>query len=727
MLRIGIGHDTHRLADGGPLRLGGVTIPFERHLVGHSDADVLLHAVTDALLGAAALGDIGEQFPDTDAVNRGRDSADMLRRACELVRARGYQIGNLDCIVFAQRPKLSPFKEVIRASIAAILGIDALQVGVKAKTGELVGPVGREEALMAECVALLTTEPPATTASVDASSSSAPTNSRPGGVPAAAPVSVPASVSQTSWANRTMSTISSSIRVYNTLTKLKEPLETVQPGHVGIYLCGPTVYKPAHIGHMVGPVIFDTIKRYLVHCGYQVTWVVNITDVDDKLIAQSRERGIPMSQVATEMTMDYMANLKSLGVDQIDHMPKATEHIDEIIKFIGELIERGFAYASGGDVFFDVAADPGYGKLSNRSADDQQGEGGGAASKKRSPGDFALWKSAKPGEPAWDSPWGAGRPGWHIECSAMSRRLLGKTFDIHGGGLDLVFPHHENEVAQSECCHGQPMVKYWLHNGLMRAGTAGKVGGRADRAEGAAEPVEAATVDTKISRSKGAGGLADLIARQGGEKLRFFLLRTHYRSTAVFGEEEVAEAGVGLETFWRFIERFQRVTGTSFYELKAAMRRTDGDFDPAGDALLVEVKQRRDAYLAHMDDDFNTGAAISELFELVRALNKFVDQHQLEEKGAAQPQLVATFVRAATVLRELGAILGLFRAPVAKANGAGQAELVEKLMALIIELRADARVKKDFATADKIRQALTQHGVTLEDRKGVTHWRADKQ
>lgn len=514
------------------------------------------------------------------------------------------------------------------------------------------------------------------------------------------------------------------IRVYNTLTKLKEPLQTVQPGHVGIYLCGPTVYKPAHIGHMVGPVIFDTIKRYLVYSGYRVTWVVNITDVDDKLIGQARERDIPMSQVATEMTMDYMANLKALGVDQIDHMPKATEHIDEIIRFIGELIERGHAYESGGDVFFDVASDPGYGKLSNRSADEQQGEGGGAASKKRSSGDFALWKSAKPGEPSWDSPWGAGRPGWHIECSAMSRRLLGKTFDIHGGGLDLVFPHHENEVAQSECCHGQPMVKYWLHNGLMRAGTAGKVGGKADRETTAAEATEAATVDTKISRSKGAGGLADLIARQGGERLRFFLLRTHYRSTIVFGEAEVAEAGIGLESFWRLIERFQRVTGASFYELKPATRRTAGDFDPAGDALLGELKQRRDAFLAHMDDDFNTGAAISELFEIARSLNKFVDQHQLEEKAAAQPALVATFTRGATVLRELAAILGLFRAPVAAAGGAGKEELVEQLMGLIIELRADARQKKDFATADKIRQSLTNCGVSLEDRKGVTLWRA---
>jgi cysteinyl-tRNA synthetase len=211
---------------------------------------------------------------------------------------------------------------------------------------------------------------------------------------------------------------------------VKEPFTTVQPGKVGMYLCGPTVYKEAHIGHMVGPVIFDTIKRYLTYSGYEVTWVVNITDVDDKLIAQSHERGISMFQVATEMTADYLANLQSLGVTQIDHLPRATDNMDEIIRFIEELIAKDIAYASNGDVFFDVMRDPQYGQLSNRSPDSQQGEGGEAASRKRNPGDFALWKSAKPGEPAWDSPWGQGRPGWHIECSAMSRRILGKTFDI---------------------------------------------------------------------------------------------------------------------------------------------------------------------------------------------------------------------------------------------------------------------------------------------------------
>jgi len=467
---------------------------------------------------------------------------------------------------------------------------------------------------------------------------------------------------------------------------------------------------------MVGPVIFDAIKRYLVYSGYQVTWVVNITDVDDKLINKAKQRGISMAQVAAENTQDYLANLASLGVDQIDHMPKATETMDEIMRLIETLIAKGFAYESEGDVFFDVAKDPGYGKLSNRSADSQQGEGGEAASKKRSAGDFALWKAAKPGEPSWASPWGKGRPGWHIECSAMSRSLLGETFDIHGGGLDLVFPHHENEIAQSECCHGKPMVKYWMHNGLMRAAAAGKVGGRADREQ------EQATVDTKISRSKGAGGLAELIAQKGGETLRFFLLRTHYRSTIAFGDEGLQEARGALEAFTRFFERYERITGETFYDLTPIARRVDGELLPDGDPLLADVAERRASFLAKMDDDFNTGGASSDLFELVRLLNKFSDQQRLEETAARDEKLLTAFRRGVATLRELTAIFGLFRRPPQKQAAVSDA-LVGKLMELLISLRAEARTKKDFATSDKIRDSLAALGVVLEDRKDGTLWR----
>ncbi|MCA9184532.1 MAG: cysteine--tRNA ligase, partial [Planctomycetales bacterium] len=474
------------------------------------------------------------------------------------------------------------------------------------------------------------------------------------------------------------------IRVYNTLTRTKEPFTTVVRGKVGMYLCGPTVYKEAHIGHMVGPVIFDCVKRYLTYCGYDVTWVVNITDVDDKLIAEANRRNLPMSQVATEMTADYVANLKALGVDQIDEMPKATEHIPHIIQFIQGLIDKGYAYASEGDVYFEVGKDDDYGKLSNRTADSQQGEGGDMAARKRAAGDFALWKQSKPGEPSWDSPWGTGRPGWHIECSAMSHAILGETFDIHGGGLDLIFPHHENEIAQSECFHGKPMVRYWMHNGLMKASSAtGKVGGRADREHATADGAEEAAAG-KISRSKGAGGLAELIRRQGGDRIRFFLLRTHYRSTIVFDEPGLEEAGTALESFQRFFERVQRVTGTSFYDMSAPATRAEGQFEAGDNALLQSVRAARDEYLAKMDDDFNTGGAVSVLFELLRSLNKFADQNKLEEADQRRAEDVAAFRRGVTTLKELSSIMGVFQQPPAAAAAGEDTGLVDGLMQLII-------------------------------------------
>ena len=520
----------------------------------------------------------------------------------------------------------------------------------------------------------------------------------------------------------------SDIRVYNTLSKTKEPFLPLRPPKVGIYLCGPTVYAESHIGHMVGPVIFDTIKRYLRYSGYDVTWVVNITDVDDKLIAKSEQRGIPMSQVACEMTADYLSNLRELGVNQIDHLPRATDHMPQIISFIQTLEEKDHAYAVDGDVFFDVAKDPNYGQLSNRTADAQQGEGGEAAAKKRSPGDFALWKSAKGSEIAWDSPWGPGRPGWHIECSAMSHEILGDTFDIHGGGLDLMFPHHENERAQSSCCHGAPMVKYWMHNGLMRAGEKGKVGGKSDREESAEEAAAG-----KISRSKGAGGLADLIRRHTGERIRFFLLRTHYRSTIVYGEDVLQEAGASLEAFYRFFDRFDEITskvatpdapGQSFYELPVAATRSEGDFDPGGDALLTEVHAMREKFLAAMDDDFNSGSAISVLFDVLRLLNRHIDSHSLASATDAASPEVQALIRSTTVLRELAGALGLFLKPTPKAGGGddADAELLDGVVHLLINLRKEARERKDYATGDAIRDRLGELGVALLDKKEGTTW-----
>lgn len=526
------------------------------------------------------------------------------------------------------------------------------------------------------------------------------------------------------------------LRVYNTLSRTKEPFHTVRRGKVGIYLCGPTVYDKAHIGHMVGPVIFDSIKRFLEYCGYEVTWVVNITDVDDKLIKKASERGISMLDVAEENIADYEGNLAALGVDQIDHFPRATDCMPEIIAFVQQLVERGFAYTSDGDVYFDVGKDGEYGKLSNRNIESVHGEGGETAARKRHVADFALWKAAKPGEPSWESPWGQGRPGWHIECSAMSRKLLGETFDIHGGGLDLVFPHHENEIAQSECCHAKPMVTYWAHNGLLRAGSvSGKIGGRGERdqpasgtpdsastASGTAASAVPDAVSGKMSRSKGAGGLAELIERQGGERIRFFLLRTHYRSTVLFNEPAIEEAGLGLETFYRLFKRFKRVTGADFYALTAPTTRGAPSLAIGKELVLKEAEEARLSFLAAMDDDFNTGGAIGELFELAKIVNRYCDEQDLEGAGNSDPASIATLELLMTTIKELANIVGLFVHPPAAGPTDGSDELLAQVMPLVVELRAAARKSKNFVVADKIRDGLGHTRVTLEDRAGGTEW-----
>lgn len=518
------------------------------------------------------------------------------------------------------------------------------------------------------------------------------------------------------------------IRVYNTLSKTKEPFEPVVPGRVGMYLCGPTVYKPSHIGHMVGPVIFDVIKRHLRYSGYDVTFVVNITDVDDKLIKESRERGVTMAQVAEEMTADYMQNLAAVGVDTIDHFPTATGSMDGIINFIVELIDKGFAYATpSGDVYFDVSRDQQYGKLSGRKPADMQGEGGEHAGEKRSPLDFALWKSAKAGEPSWKSPWGEGRPGWHIECSAMSRQLLGKTFDIHGGGLDLQFPHHENEIAQSECCHGAPQAKYWLHNGLVQAtDEVGKVGGRATRGSNGDANANPAVGDQssqeagKIGKSKGAQAFRELLAEFPGETIRYFVISTHYRRPITFSMELIEDAGTALEAFYRVFDRFTRVTGQSFYELSAPATRSESTFDAGGDAFLGQIGELRTEILEALDDDFNTGEAIGLLQKFIRLVNRSIEQDKLESPDAS-PEAKAKLTQAMVVLRELTGILGLFREPVAQDATSGDT-LVEPLMQLLIEIRGELRKAKNFQLADVLRNRLTDLGITLVDRPTGTEW-----
>ncbi len=487
------------------------------------------------------------------------------------------------------------------------------------------------------------------------------------------------------------------LRVYNTLTRQKEPFATVAPGKVSMYVCGPTVYKPSHVGHMVGPVVFDTVKRYLTYLGYQVTFVVNITDIDDKIIQEATRQKRDWKELAETVTADYLANLKKLGVTSIDHLPRATEHIPDITGIIQGLIDRGYAYPSGGDVYFEVGKDPDYGKLCNR--DPEQLEAGArieVSEKKRSPGDFALWKSAKPGEPKWDSPWGPGRPGWHVECSAMSMRLLGQTLDIHGGGLDLQFPHHENELAQSESYTGRPFVRYWMHNGLMKTG------------------------DQKMSKSAGNEiVVSEVLKKHRPETLRFLLLSTHYRSPIEYGEDRLSELGRSLEAFHRFFERYTRITSASFHNLEAPSRR--GDF-AGSNQFSKEVGGQRQRFLECLDDDFNTGGAVGVLYELLTTLNRFADANQLEMPGRQDAVVMEQFRRGVIVLRELSQILGLFQEPVAKSPGA-DSRLTNGLIQLLIDLRAECRKAKNFAMADQIRQRLQDLGVLLEDRPGGTGWR----
>lgn len=486
------------------------------------------------------------------------------------------------------------------------------------------------------------------------------------------------------------------LRVYNTLTQSKEAFETVLPGKVGMYVCGPTVYSESHIGHMVGPVIFDTIKRYLMYLGYEVTWVVNITDVDDKLIVQAKKDGTTVKALAEKVTEDYLHCLKAMGVDGIDHMPKATEHIGEIIEITRGLIEKGYAYPSSGDVYFDVTKAAGYGKLSHR--DPEQLEAGSRiepTSLKKNQGDFALWKSSKPGEPSWESPWGPGRPGWHIECSAMSMKLLGPHFDIHGGGLDLVFPHHENEVVQSECFTGETFATYWLHNGLLTKD------GR------------------KISKSDPGTVILmrDLLESHDRDTLRALFLSSHYRRPIDYGPTRLEELHRGLQVFRKAFEKYEQVTGSRFYELSAPTSR--GEFAAGESPFLKELGVHREKFLAAMDDDFNTGGALGELYEIVHGLNRVSNGLTAGDKSS-----LTEYRRGMVLLKELTQILGLFVVP-PKASTQAQDGLTPALLDLLINLRAQVRKEKNFKLADEIRNKLAEIGVVLEDRADGTGWRIE--
>jgi cysteinyl-tRNA synthetase len=500
-----------------------------------------------------------------------------------------------------------------------------------------------------------------------------------------------------------------SLRVYSTLSRKKELFQPLRPGKVSMYLCGPTVYKSPHIGHMVGPVIFDAIKRYLLFKGYDVTWVLNITDVDDKLIDAAARLNTTMSALAEDCTRQYMECLSMLGIESIDHFPRASEHIPQIIDICRKLVDGGKAYVADGNVWFDVSKDADYGKLSGRTVADQEAgtrtlEGSG----KRNAADFALWKAAKPGEPSWDSPWGKGRPGWHIECSAMSMKFLGPTIDIHGGGLDLMFPHHENELAQSESLTGKPFVKFWLHNGLTKVRTKGSAG-------------QWQSQDMHES-SGNAIGARDLIARYGPELFRYMLLCTHYRRPIDFSDDVVAAAARGMATFDRLKERVERLIGTPIDQYPqdidaAAGRLVDSEIS----VFVRQVIDCKMKFLERMDDDFNTADAIASMHELAGLINKFLEQNRAESER--DPEIVQAGAAAFQTLRKLGKVLGLFRH--VDLPRPAQSDDLDNVMKLMIELRKEARDGKNFALADRIRDGLKERGFVLEDRSDGTGWRKD--
>ncbi len=484
-----------------------------------------------------------------------------------------------------------------------------------------------------------------------------------------------------------------SVRIYNTLTRQKEELQPVEPGKVKIYLCGPTVYMESHIGHAVGPVVFDTIKKYLQYRGYEVTLVINITDVDDKIIKRASEQGVPSAKLAERITKDYMEIMRRLAIDSVDHFPRVTEHIPDIISFIKRLLKNGYAYSVEAGVYFSVVRKTDYGKLSRQNPEELlAGARVEVDLRKKDPMDFALWKSSREGEPSWDSPWGKGRPGWHIECSVMSTKYLGETFDIHGGGIDLIFPHHENEIAQSEAATGKPFARIWMHNGLMTI-----------RRE-------------KMSKSLGNLVLIrDLFEKYSysSEVVRLFLLSTHYKSPIDFSFDGLNETRRALEGFYRFFERVERITGVPLKEIAPPPNLPVSAFTN----LLSSHKRE---FLQAMDDDFNTARAIGVLFKLLGDANAYIDAEHLESPHRKKEALMGVLA-AAALIRELGSIFGLFRTPPAATGDLSRCEI--SLVELLVALREDARKRKDFAQADRIRNELRKIGIWLEDRPDGTAWR----
>ncbi len=489
------------------------------------------------------------------------------------------------------------------------------------------------------------------------------------------------------------------LRIYNSLTKKKEEFVPLREGKISMYVCGVTVYDRCHIGHARAAVVFDMIYRFLGHLGFHVTYVRNYTDVDDKIINRANQEGVSCQEIAERYITEYEEDMKSLGVRSPTHEPRATENISQIIELVQKLLDKGYAYPVNGDVYFAVEKFPSYGKLSGRNLEEMRaGARVEVDERKNNPLDFALWKSSKPGEPAWESPWGQGRPGWHIECSAMSQRFLGESFDIHGGGKDLIFPHHENEIAQSEAATGKPFVRFWVHNGFVN--------------------IE----QEKMSKSLGnIRAIREILKDYHPEALRLFLLSNHYRSPLDFSLQNMAEARANLDRFYSALLGIEEVLSKGKEDPSIKTSSLKG----SAKELQEKISLVKDKFGEAMEDDFNTALALGYLHELTRVINRVLGEKSFRKDPSA-PSLLRM---GKECLLGHGNILGLFQEPPAEyfagqrrrfleAKGIGE----EEIRTLIAE-REEARKGKDFARADDIRSRALARGIALEDGPQGTTWR----
>ena len=470
------------------------------------------------------------------------------------------------------------------------------------------------------------------------------------------------------------------IKIYNTQIRRKEVFTPLAGNSVRMYVCGVTVYDLSHVGHARSAIVFDVIRRYLTFLGYQVRFVKNFTDVDDRIIRRAIEEGVPAAVISERYIEEYRKDMAALGVGAADEEPKATEHIVDMIALIERLIAKHVAYRMDGDVFFEVRRFPAYGKLSGKKLEELlAGARVEVDDRKRDPLDFALWKASKPGEPAWDSPWGRGRPGWHIECSAMSMRYLGESFDIHGGGEDLVFPHHENEIAQSEAATGRPLSRFWIHNGFVNLGS------------------------EKMSKLLGnIRTVKELVRRHDPEAIRLSLLGTHYRHPLEFSEDRIGEARRGLDRFRMLFDAADRLASR-------------GAPTPGPDCGLPDVlASLRERFAASMDDDFNTPQAIAALFDMASALHTY---HSRLEKGERP---IGPFLIGVDEVLTLGRVLGLFEKTSDAAGPPG--EILERIEELV-RARDEARARRDWQTADALRAELQVLGASAEDTPHGTRWK----